>query len=174
MMEQKKQLRPDGKLISSLYNEYADDLRRYLCSCLHNMDDAEDMLHDLFIKVMDIEVIPEKSVHSLLFIMARRMVIDLQRHRAFVRQSQERFLKYNSYMDEDSLARRVESADLLSFEQHYLSQLPVKRASIYKMYKHEEMTAQEIALKLNLSKRTVESHIYLSTKEMKSYLKNII
>lgn len=49
MMEQKKQLRPDGKLISSLYNEYADDLRRYLCSCLHNMDDAEDMLHDLFI-----------------------------------------------------------------------------------------------------------------------------
>ena len=79
MMEQKKQLRPDGKLISSLYNEYADDLRRYLCSCLHNMDDAEDMLHDLFIKVMDIEVIPEKSVHSLLFIMARRMVIDLQR-----------------------------------------------------------------------------------------------
>ena len=66
MMEQKKQLRSDGKLISSLYNEYADDLRRYLCSCLHNMDDAEDMLHDLFIKVMDIEVIPEKSVHSLL------------------------------------------------------------------------------------------------------------
>ena len=53
-MEQKKQLRPDGKLISSLYNEYADDLRRYLCSCLHNMDDAEDMLHDLFIKVMEI------------------------------------------------------------------------------------------------------------------------
>lgn len=36
------------------------------------------------------------------------------------------------------------------------------------------MTAQEIALKLNLNKRTVESHIYLSTKEMKSYLKNII
>ena len=174
MMEQKKQLRPDGKLISSLYNEYADDLRRYLCSCLHNMDDAEDMLHDLFIKVMDIEVIPEKSVHSLLFIMARRMVIDLQRHRAFVRKSQERFLKYNSYMDEDSLVRRVESADLLSFEQRYLSQLPVKRACIYKMYKHEEMTAQEIALKLNLNKRTVESHIYLSTKEMKSYLKNII
>lgn len=77
-------------------------------------------------------------------------------------------------MDEDSLVRRVESADLLSFEQRYLSQLPVKRACIYKMYKHEEMTAQEIALKLNLNKRTVESHIYLSTKEMKSYLKNII
>ena len=42
------------------------------------------------------------------------------------------------------------------------------------MYKHDGKTADEIAEMLNLSKRTVETHIYLSTKEMKGYLRKIV
>lgn len=173
-MEYKRLNQSDGKFISLLYDKYADELQRYCCYYLHSMADAEDLLHDLFIKVMNLEMLSEESAPSLLFVMARRMVIDLLRHRAFVRKRKENLYREISYMDEDSLARRVESADLLAFERNYLSQLPVKRARIYKMYKHQEMSAMEIAMKLNLSKRTVESQIYLSTKEIKSYLNNII
>ncbi len=166
--------RCDTRLVSSLYNTYADDLRRYLYYSLHNMEDAEDLLQDLFIKVMGIDLITEASARSLLFIMAKRLVIDWQRHRAFVRQ-QEASLPTNwIYMDEDSVARRVEAADLLSFERHCLSRLPAKRARVYQMYRHEELTADEIAIRLHLSKRTVECQIYLSTKDIKSRMKHII
>lgn len=76
--------------------------------------------------------------------------------------------------DCSSVARRVEAADILSFEQRYLSHMPTKRANIYNMYKHEGLTTDEIVEKLQLSKRTVETHIYHSTKEMKNYLRKII
>ena len=79
-----------------------------------------------------------------------------------------------SSIDYDSMARRVEAADILSFESQHLAEMPAKRAAIYNMYKHEEMTTDEIVEKLQLSKRTVETHIYLSTKKMKSYLRKII
>ena len=42
------------------------------------------------------------------------------------------------------------------------------------MYKHDEMPADKIAEALSLSKRTVETHIYLSTKDMKAYLRKIV
>ena len=72
------------------------------------------------------------------------------------------------------MAQRIEAADILSFERQHLAEMPAKRAAIYKMYKHEEMTTDEIVEKLQLSKRTVETHIYLSTKDMKAYLRKII
>ena len=49
-----------------------------------------------------------------------------------------------------------------------------KRAQVYEMYRHEELSTGEIADKLKLSRRTVEAHIYLSTKEMKNRLRKII
>ncbi len=174
MTELTTQHQRDSQLVASLYKRYADDLRRYLCSMLHNREDAEDLLHDLFIKTMNVDLITEASARSLLFIMAKHTVIDLQRHRGFVRQWKADLSKTISYMDQDSVARRVEFADLLTFEQHCLSQLPSKRARIYEMYRHEEMTADEIAVELHLSKRTVECQIYLSSKEIKHYLKHII
>lgn len=162
------------RLVASLYNRYADDLRRYLCSILHNMEDAEDLLHDLFVKVLKVDFITESSARSWLFIMAKNMVIDLQRHRTFVRQLESVLSKTVSDMHDDTMAKRVESADLLTFEQRWLSRLPAKRARIYRMYRHEGMTADEIAAALHLSKRTVECQIYLSTKNIKYYLKRII
>ena len=36
------------------------------------------------------------------------------------------------------------------------------------------MPTEKIAETLSLSKRTVETHIYLSTKDMKSYLRKIV
>ncbi len=174
MTELTIQHRRNAQLVATLYNRYANDLRRYLCSILHNMEDAEDLMHDLFIKVLNVDLITESSARSWLFIMARNMVTDLQRHRAYVRQREADLSKTLSGMHDDATTKRVEYADLLMFEQRWLSRLPTKRARIYRMYRHEEMTADEIAAELHLSKRTVECQIYLSTKKIKYCLKHII
>lgn len=106
--------------------------------------------------------------------MAKRMIIDDARHKAFVRLAEQQMVYSMESTDCHSVVRRVEAADILSFERRHLAEMPTKRAAIYKMYKHEGMTTDEIVGKLQLSKRTVETHIYLSTKDMKSYLRKII
>lgn len=172
-MEHECKLRNWG-LVADIYIRYADDLKQYLIGYTHDVMAAEDMLHDLFVKAMSLDVLSEATAHNLLFVMAKRMIVDNARHMAFVRESEKRLRCSMTAMDSSSLARRIEAADILSFESRHLARMPKKRACIYKMYKHENMTADEIARELNISRRTVESHIYLSTHDMKKYLENII
>lgn len=161
-------------LVASIYEKYYTDLKQYLVSYTHDVMAAEDMLQDLFIKVMNLDMISDDTAKNLLFVMAKRMIIDDARHKAFIRESEKQMRLSMSSMDGNSMARRIEAADILSLESKHLAEMPAKRAHIYKMYKHEGMTTDEIVEKLQLSKRTVETHIYLSTKDMKAYLRKII
>ena len=161
-------------MVASIYEKYYTDLKQYLVSYTHDVMAAEDMLQDLFIKVMGLDMISDDTAKNLLFVMAKRMIIDDARHKAFVREAERQMQSSMSSMDKDTVARRIEAADILSLESKHLAEMAPKRAHIYKMYKHEGCTADEIAELLNLSKRTVETHIYLSTKDMKAYLRKII
>lgn len=48
--------------------------------------------------------------------------------------------------------------------------MPKKRASIYKTWREDTMTARRIAEDMHLSVRTVECHIYHATKGIKAFL----
>nr|WP_302348972.1 sigma-70 family RNA polymerase sigma factor [uncultured Prevotella sp.] len=161
-------------LVASIYEMYYTDLKQYFVSYTRDVMAAEDMLQDLFVKVMNLDVIAHDTAKNLLFVMAKRMIIDDARHKAFVRETEKQMQLSMGSMDNNSVVRRIEAADILLLESKHLAEMAPKRAHIYKMYKHEGCTADEIAEQLNLSKRTVESHIYLSTKDMKAYLRKII
>ena len=151
-----------SEVVASIYKMYYNDLKLYLLSYTHDVMAAEDMLQDL------------DTAKNLLLVMAKRMIIDDARHKTFVRESERNIAYTMDSLCEQSPAQRVEAADILSFERRHLAQMPAKRARIYEMYKHEELPADKIAEMLALSKRTVETHIYLSTKDMKAYLRKIV
>ena len=79
-----------------------------------------------------------------------------------------------SRYDTHSVARRLEVDEALRRERAVLGRMAAKRARVYEMYRHEDLSAKEIALRLDISRRTVETHIYLSTKEMKRQLRGIV
>ncbi len=160
-------------LIAKMYEEHTEDIKRYLLSYTHDLMKAEDMLHDLFIKVMQLDLITAGTARNLLLTMARRMMIDDARHMAFVRKQTENF---KGSMDLMELPTSVvaETNNLLEMEESRLQHMAPKRANVYRLYRQEGMTAEEIALQLNLSKRTVESHIYLSTHEMRAYIRKVM
>lgn len=75
------------EMVASIYRRYYMDIKMYLLSYTHDEMAAEDMLQDLFIKVMSLEVITLETAKNLLLVMAKRMIIDDARHKAFVRES---------------------------------------------------------------------------------------
>ncbi len=160
--------------VSAIYVENRPALMRYLQSYTRDTMDAEDMLHELFLKLLSIDIINPETVRNLLFVMARRLIIDDALHKAFVRRSVEGWRRTAPQDDGDSLSRRVEAADLVSLVDRRISRMPPKRARIYMMNKCCDLSAKEIAERMRLSRRTVESHLYVSNMEMKSYLRKII
>jgi RNA polymerase sigma-70 factor (ECF subfamily) len=161
-------------LIAVIYKKYKDDLKSFLITYTHNVMDAEDILQNVFLKVMQLDIINDNTAKYLLFLIAKRMGIDYVRHRNFVRVQSRQLDQFFSLNDENSVARKVEINDILLLERHHLAEMSPKRAQIYELYRHEELTAMEIAKKLHLSKRTVETHIYLSSKDMRKFLRKSI
>ena len=56
--------------------------------------------------------------------------------------------------------------------QKLVAQLPEQQQKIFKMNKEDGLTSDEIAEQLNLSKRTVENHLYRAVSFLKDHFKN--
>lgn len=164
----------DSNVIAMIYTDCHDDLLRYITAYTHDVMAAEDMAQDVFMKVMDLDVLTQETARCLVFTIAKRMIIDDARHKAFVRQQEKKLRETQSLYDSFSVAQKITHDELASMEQHILNRMAPKRAEVYKMYRHEELTSQEIAERLSLSKRTVETHIYLSTKEMREEMRKAL
>ena len=59
-------------------------------------------------------------------------------------------------------------------ERAKLATMPPKMAEVYRMARFEELTADEMTERLQISKRTVEYHLYVSRKEMRQTIQRAI
>ena len=164
----------DSNVIATVYTDCYDDLLRYITAYTRDTMAAEDMVQDVFMKVMDLDVLTQETARSLVFTIAKRMIIDDARHKVFVRQQEKKLRETQPLYDSFSVAKKMEHDELASMEQYILNHMAPKRAEVYKMYRHEELSSQEIAHKLSLSKRTVETHIYLLTKQMREEMRKAL
>ena len=72
-------------------------------------------------------------------------------------------------MDMEERYRLIEEA-----ERAKLATMPPKMAEVYRMARFEELTADEMTERLQISKRTVEYHLYVSRKEMRQTIQKVI
>lgn len=161
-------------IIAGIYNMYASEVKAFLMSYTHNEMAAEDMLHDLFVKVMALDMVNEQTAKSLLFVTARRMMIDDARHKAFVRQYEKDAQAMMDHFDSYSVERHIDSDRIIRLERLRVAEMPQKSAQVYNLCFHEECSAKEIAEQLGMNQRTVEGHIYRCRKEMRAYLKKVM
>ena len=160
----------DSNLVGKFYQEYYDDLMRYLTAYTHNTMDAEDMIQELFMKVMRLDVFTEETAKSLLFVMAHNMSIDDVRHKYYVRQAEIHMRNGMELSSPADVYDKMERDQIRELEERKLNTMPQKRASVYRMWRNE-MSMKEIAQVLNISRRTAEAHVYNATSEMKEFFR---
>ena len=114
-------IQQNRELVASIYKMYYNDLKLYFLSYTHDVMAAEDMLQDLFVKVMSLDIISLNTAKNLLLVMAKRMIVDNARHKAIVRESERNISYTMGSLFEQSPAQRVEAADILSFESRHLN-----------------------------------------------------
>ncbi|MBQ7511473.1 MAG: sigma-70 family RNA polymerase sigma factor [Prevotella sp.] len=175
-MEARQQMtRDNSELISRMYQSHFNDVKHYFCLYFKDEMRAEDMTQDLFIKLMSYEnMIVEATAKSFIFTMAKRMVIDEGRHQQFVRLATA---GYKLKMEENRFwqdSETLECKQIREMELAKLRTLPQRMAQVYRLTRFEEKSAQELADELHISKRTVEYHLLVSRKEIRSALKKAI
>jgi len=120
-------------------------------------DVCEDMVQDVFLKIMGLDVILENQLKGMAVRMAYQKRIDYLRRRACMNKVHDQLMWM---MEKSCTSQEAEVNDILRVELKVVHGMSETDSRVYQMTRFEEKTADEIALELNLSKRAVESRIY--------------
>lgn len=163
------------RAFEELYNRYHDLLYGYIYNKLRNREEAQDIVHDVLVKIWDKreQLANVKSLKSYLFTAVRNRAFDLFTKKKI---SDKYLLSL-----EDALEKYNPSADYLVREkelEHYIriqiDQLAPKMKEVFKLSRYDYMSNGEIADLMGISKNTVETQIKRALKVLRYKLTTLL
>ena len=166
-------IRNNIQLITSAYNAYRQVIYLHVCSRIANVKDAEDIVQDVFLHLMNCQqIICKDAIKSFVYTIANNLINDylrrFYRHQAYNLYIWEQ--ASNLYDEEENYIAR----DLEAFELYLVKQLPPQRQKIYLLSRYEDQNTYEISQRMHLSPRTVENHLWLGRKSVREYIRRFI
>jgi len=162
------------KQFKVLYLQYAGELIFFARKFVDNHT-AEDIVHEIFLKIWDKKstVIVETDFKSYLFSMVQHACYDYLKHQTvkdtFLNNAVTQ-LKLEELEYYESAKDILWDKDKMDIVYASIEKLPPKCRDIFKKAYLEEQKHTDIAKELNISVRTVETHIYKALKFLRNDL----
>jgi len=160
----------DQKAYAEIYRRYVRLLVRFAESKLYSLEDARDIVQDLFTNFwserLDLHI--QDNLKSYLFGIAKYQIINKIRKNV-VRESYAGKLRALSPAYH-SLEEELNARELSTNVRSKLDQLPQKTKYIYQRSRDEHKTIKEIAEELNLSDQTVKNQISIALNHLRKSL----
>ena len=161
-------------IITRSYEEYYQVILTYITYRITHRYEAEDLTQDVFIRLLDYkQMLRPDTVKYFLFTIARNIVTDYIR-RYYKKQEVDSYMYDCAVTSTNETEENIIANDLMATEQRKLAMMPEQRRLVYAMNRFEAKTSTEIAEEMNLSRRTVENHLFLGRREMREFFKNCI
>ena len=165
----------NSEQFETLFSDFYPKLLAYTVSILNDKQVAEDIVQEVFLYVWENRHKLQfgKGVLSYLFQTAYTRSIDYirknDRYEAYVRDALMDISKeYYSFLQNGcSILYELFSQDFHRELNDLLSKLPETRRKVFELVYEKGLKAREIADLMQMSQRTVESHVYLTMKYLK-------
>ncbi|SFA53247.1 RNA polymerase sigma-70 factor, ECF subfamily [Pedobacter suwonensis] len=163
------------KAFTEIYNRYALNLADFAISKLNQVEDAQDIIHDLFIKLWEgrRSLIITANLKTYLFTLVRYKVIDKIRHNITRREYASTAQRIADYFDHGT-NQQLEVRELNLLLQNSLKEMPPRVQQIYQLSRHQHHSVAEIAKSLNISTQTVKNQLSKALKHLKKSIGNVI
>ena len=146
----------------ALYLHYYPKLKGFMLSFIKDEEIAKDLSQDIFMKIWINKgtISSISNFSSYLFTCAKNAIYNYYQHNLI----KEKYIStlqglpdYADFMEENIFVNELN--ELITFA---VANMPRKRREIFIMSREKGMSNQEIAEKLNISKRTIENQITLA------------
>ncbi len=159
------------KTFEHIYNTYVKDIRRFLFFKTQDVDLAEDLLQDTFVKLWDnCSRVNYDKVKSYIYTIANNSFLNLKKHEKVVAK----------YQKEHKSANSNESPEFIMLEKEFLEKLeatiaslPDRQREVFIMSRIEKKKYKEIAEELGISVKAVEKRMHQALLTMRSKIGNI-
>lgn len=156
------------RVYETVFRKHYQALCNYACGILKDMDDAEEVVQSIFLKLWEqresIEI--NISLNAYLYRAVHNTCLNRLKHLKI----QETYRQYIGNYLEDTFDSATDIMDKNELENRIsvaLEKLPEQCRLIFKMSRFEELKYQEIADKLGLSIKTIENQIGKALKIMR-------
>jgi len=159
------------KIFKKLYFLYAKPLKSFLIFKYQNIQQAEDITQDTFIKLWEnCKNVPFDKAKSYLFTVASNAFLNIKKHEQVVRKHQDSISDNSTNESPEFIMLEKEFYEKL---QKVIKSLPENQREVFLMNRIEKLKYREIAEKLDLSVKAVEKRMHLALKIIRKEIGNI-
>lgn len=153
-----------------LYRLMGRKIFLYAYSFLPCREDAEEIVHDVFIKIWEgrFRLNDNKSLQSYIYTIAKNATLDKIRKYNVDQLNLVNYFKNNQMHDFE--VDEQQNAKLLELVRELVEGMPYQRRKVFKLNKFDGMSQKSISEYLNISQGTVEKHISKAIQYLKDEL----
>jgi RNA polymerase sigma-70 factor (ECF subfamily) len=153
---------------AEIYKRYAESLAGFAASKLFCLEDAQDVIHDIFVKLWTDrkEIKISSNLKTYLFTIARYRIIDKIRQN-ITREDYAAMLQSLTQVYEPNVEQQLAVKELKRTIEQSLDELSPNVKRVYCLSREENLSTLEIAQKLGLSEQTVKNQLSTALKHLK-------
>lgn len=163
--------RGDAEAFNGLFTAYYSKTVRFLAGFLDSMEEAEDLAQDVFVKLWQKRsMLPYvENLDAYLYRMARNRLYD------HVGESRKAYHSRPAdatadIAEKETQEERLFAEELKGLINAVVDRMPARRKTIFTLSRREGFSNAEIAKRLGISKRTVETHISSALEDIRKAL----
>lgn len=150
----------DESAFAEIYERYWDIMYIHVLKMLGDENDAKDLVQELFtslwIKGLNMEF--NTNLSGYLYVTARNKVINMIRQNRVRRDYLTSLARFGSEMSNTTL-EQLNARDLAAAVEREVKCLPCKMREIFELSRNHDLSHKEIALRLDISDKTVKKQI---------------
>ena len=165
----------DHNSFEQIYYNYCQKVYLFACRYIYNAEEAKEIVQEVFYKIWEYRknLDENQSFNGYIFTITKNLIFNENRKKV-------NFNVYTSYILNyiQGITNQTENQviynNVKSIISKEIEKFPPKRRQVYIMSRHEGLSYNEIAKKLNISEKTVETHLRLALSRLKKVVYSII
>ena len=166
------------KLLINYYIAHRDELLAYVSSRLGDSCLAEDIVQDVFLKLLTTDkMISEVTMPALVYTVTRNLITSYYRHLSH-HEHFEHYLKWkvdggrrNETTGDNGPESVFSAHEIMERLERGLARLPKNCREVYRLHVYDGMKVSEISQQLNEGYKSVENRLGIARKAIRQYLK---
>ncbi|MES2276543.1 MAG: RNA polymerase sigma-70 factor [Bacteroidota bacterium] len=158
----------DETAFAAVYEIYSRRLYYFAYRFLKNKEQSEEIVSESFLHLWlnKHKLDTSYPIGPYLYTIARRLTLNVLRSIATSKAAQEKlWLSFNEAHNETEEAIFV--ADLERFSEESIIKLPKQQQHVFRLSRHDGLSYDEIADKLDISRNTVKNHLVQAVKNLR-------
>lgn len=156
----------------TIYDTYFTKTYQFAFHVLHSKELAEEVVQEVMLWLWQSgnEITKIRNIESFLKTFARRRAIDTLRRTA-IEKKWKLDLQSDWREEGEGLEQKIILGETRKILQEGIQMLPHQQRTVYQLCHQQELTYEQVAEQLKISKGTVQKHMSLALKFLRAYLR---